>query len=113
MAIPDRVERKLNESLWGRPDGQHLTEVFAKLGIIDSDDFAEFFRRFWGPFRSDSIGYELLDVVEQEESILPNTEIVRQEFGFLIRFIFVTNLPNVWIFYQTAIDISYKYFQTN
>src|SRR5262245_41528922 len=74
VTIPENVEQKLSDRLWARPDLRRVDHALPKLGIADADDFAEFFRRFRGPFHSDSVGHELLDVVEQDESILSNTE---------------------------------------
>ena len=92
MTIPGNVELRLSDQLWKRPDYKMVNEAFAKLGISDSDDFAEFFRKFWGPFHSTKFGHELLDVIEQDESILSNTETAREEYGFPDNFVILSTV---------------------
>jgi hypothetical protein len=102
MTIPDKVEQRLSDSLWKRPDEERLDAALASLGIVGTDDFAQFFRRFWGPFRSDSIGHELLDVIEQDESILSNTKTARQELGLPERFVVVSTLNGLSVLVYDA-----------
>jgi len=92
MSIPSVVEAKLSEDLWKRGDESNVEEALTELGVNPASDFAEFFRRYWGPFHSARVGHELLDVIEQEESIVSVTQAVRDEFGFANRFIAISTL---------------------
>lgn len=87
MTIPEKVQQKLGDSLWKRPIDKDVNDALSRLGVPASDDFAEFYRKYWGPFRSRAVGHELLDVVQDDESILSNTGVARQEFAFPERYI--------------------------
>jgi hypothetical protein len=95
MAIPMNVEAKLSDELWKRKNDAGLDDAFAELGIESESEFAEFYRRYWGPFHSATLGYELLDVVEQDESVRSSTQAVREEFGFEDRFVVVSTLTGM------------------
>lgn len=92
MSIPIVVQDKLHEALWKRGSESNASAALKELGIDSSSEFAEFFRQYWGPFHSSRVGHELLDIVEQEESIITATEAAREEFGFPGRYIVVSTL---------------------
>lgn len=92
MSIPMAVESKLTDDLWKRGSESKIDSALESLGVDPSSDFAEFYRRFWGPFHSARVGHELLDVIEQDESVLSATQSVRDEFGFPNRFIAISTL---------------------
>lgn len=90
MAIPDGIERELIDQVWKRAAQTGLNAAFLELGVSVSDPLREFYSRFWGPFRSEVNGYELLDVIEQDESIVTNTRVLRQEFQFPDRYLAIS-----------------------
>lgn len=92
MAIPVKVKQKLSDQVWKRSNQSGLGNGFLELGIPSSDPFREFYSSFQGPFRSDKSGYELLDVIDQEESIVANTRVVREEFKFPRRYVILTSM---------------------
>lgn len=92
MAIPTTIERKLGNHVFHRTILTQLDNAFLELGISSSDPFREFYTQFQGPFASNRIGYELLDLIEQEESILSNTRIVRTKFDFPQRYVVLTSM---------------------
>ena len=95
MSVPAFVEARLADDLWKRSDESNVEEAFTELGVDPASDFAEFFRRYWGPFHSERIGHEVLDLIEQDESIVSATQTVREEFGFANRFIVVSTLTGM------------------
>lgn len=95
MAILESVKRKLSDDLWKRPRESDVDKALATFDLDPTSEFAEFFKTYWGPFSSHAVGYELLDLVEQEESVVSNTETVRKEFGFPNRFIVVSPLTGL------------------
>jgi hypothetical protein len=92
MAIPLSVESKLSDAVWARSRDSEIANALAELGVSPESEFAAFYSRYWGPFRSNRTGVELLDIVEQEESVLTNTRTVREEYGFPNQFIVVSSL---------------------
>jgi hypothetical protein len=92
MAIPDKVAQKLREQVWKRSSRVGLANAFTELGVPASDPFYEFYSKFHGPFRSDKIGFELLDVIEQDESIVTNTRLVREQLDFPSHYIVLTSM---------------------
>jgi len=95
MSIPSVVEQKLSEGLWRRGRDSNVDVALTSLGINQESDFADFYRQFWGPFHSSHVGHELLDIVEQDESIVSATQTVRNEFGLADRFIIVSCLTGL------------------
>lgn len=92
MAIPTKIEHKLSDQVWKRSNNSVLGNAFHELGVHPSDPFGEFYTSFQGPFRSSKISYELLDIIDQEESIVGNTRVVREKFEFPPRYIVLTSL---------------------
>ena len=90
--IPFNVQQRLVDHVWLRPSSNDVLPILSNLGIDSTSDFAVFFIKYWGPFRSLNAGIELLDIVEGDESIISNTMAVREEYGFPERFIVVTSL---------------------
>lgn len=102
MAIPEVVKRKLRDAVYQRPRGSNAEDVMAKLGIDLTSEFAEFYKTYRGGFDSRKTGFELLDLEEEDESVLSSTEIVRKEFSWPIRFIVIsTYLGNGVLVYDT------------
>ena len=92
MVIPEKIERKLSDHMWKRPSQAGLEDAFVELRVQADDPFCEFFRKFRGPFSSTNVAYELLDVTAQDESIVTNTRVVRQQFGFQERYLVVSSM---------------------
>lgn len=92
MAIPMKIEHKLSDQVWKRSNRSVLGNAFHELGVPPSDPFREFYASFQGPFRSGNSSYELLDIIDQEESIIANTRIVREEFEFPPRYVVLTSM---------------------
>jgi hypothetical protein len=92
MAIPSNVESKLSDAVWSRSRDSEIADALAELGVSSNSEFASFYAKYWGPFRSNRTGVELLDIVEQEESVLTNTRTVREEYGFPKQFVVVSSL---------------------
>lgn len=92
MLIPSNVESKLCEVIWLRSRDSQIADALAELGVSPESEFAKFYAKYWGPFRSNQTGIELLDLVEQKESVLTNTRLVRKEYNFPDQFIVVSSL---------------------
>lgn len=95
MAIPDTIERKLSDRVWKRSTQSGLEDAFTELGVPISDPFYEFYSKFFGPFRSKKFRFELLDLIDQEESIIVNTRVVREDFGFPSQYVVLTSIAGL------------------
>ena len=92
MTIPLSAAAKLSEPLWLRPVTSRVATVFTEFGIDPESNFAEFYSKYWGPFRSKSTGLELLDLVEQDESITSNTRAARDHYCIPKNLLVITSL---------------------
>lgn len=97
MTIPEGIEQKLGDQVWKRSSQTGLEDAFLELIVPRSDPFCEFYCKFWGPFRSSGVGHELLDVIEQDESIVTNTRIARRDLGFDNRYLVISSLSGLSI----------------
>jgi len=91
MAIPGNVELKLSNGAWHRSPESQVEAALEELGTSANSEFGSFYTKYWGPFRSEHTGMELLDIVEQAENVLTNTRAVRDEYSFPSRFVVVTS----------------------
>lgn len=92
MTIPASVEAKLNSAVWKRENENSIEEALTQLAVDHASDFAKFFRCYWGPFHGPALGHELLDLVEQDESIISVTHLMRKQFDLPDRFLVVSTL---------------------
>jgi hypothetical protein len=108
MAIPPTVEKFLNDSAWLRQSTVGLDDALSELGIAITDDIGEFFFKYWGPFSSDSVGYELLDLVEDDESILTSTRVGHEVLGFPSCFVILSSMNGLAVLvYDSATGCVY------
>ena len=79
--IPDAVKSLLAEPTYARANPDSVAPILSDLGVEHSL-LRSFLERYEGPFWSEHIGCEMLDLYEGEETIKSATETCRQRFGF-------------------------------
>jgi hypothetical protein len=73
---------ELDDPLYARRDPAVVDWAFVRLGVVVSEAFADFWRRYAGSFSSAESGYELLDLCEGSPSVVSQTEDCREVHGF-------------------------------
>lgn len=91
--IPSTVIDTLADPIYFRHDFEMVNSTLNDLGI-KNDEFIAFERRYEGPFWSERIGVELLDLYQGDRSIRSVTEICRDQFGFPDKFVVLTELSS-------------------
>lgn len=89
--IPEVVGRKLADPIYARRNPDKVDTVLIDLGATN-DVLRNFLRQYEGPFWSESLGLELLDIYEGNDSIRSVTGVCRQRFGFPDRLLVLTQL---------------------
>ncbi|PEY39462.1 1,3-beta-glucan synthase regulator [Bacillus cereus] len=90
--LPNKLERVLGEDIYKREDKGKVKEVLTNLGVEVSDTFSEFYHRYAGPFWEGHVPYELLDIVDEENTIESNTIIARNELGFPKKYLVLSEM---------------------
>jgi hypothetical protein len=90
--IPSSVPEVLCSPVYQRAKPELVDAAFATLGVSPPPDLVAFYRRFCGPFSSETTGFELLDAVEGEPSVLTQTMVCRSVHGFVNQFLVLTDL---------------------
>ena len=107
MQLPQSVERAVNDPAYLRSDASVVATTLARLGCPASPTFRAFYERYAGPFAG-SLGYELLDLVEQDENIVTQTEAGRTVHGFPPRYLVISNYAgNAVLVYDSQTDAVY------
>lgn len=80
--IFNQLNEKLGSEMYIRQDPNQVDIIIKQLGVEPSEFFCDFFKKYEGPFWEETIGFELLDVIEDNENIYSNTILCRSEFNF-------------------------------
>lgn len=80
--IPQVVKDSLDAPNYRRPEKMVATKALEKICPVSHSLLQEFCEEYEGPFWSEFVGYELLDLVEGKETIVTSTEICRKQFRF-------------------------------
>ncbi len=92
MSILDRLKEKLDSSTYARQNPNEVIQAFDRLNVKVSKAVEEFFLNFAGPFWEETIGMELLDVVDDEINIESMTMECRKEFSFPVHYLVLTEM---------------------
>ena len=80
-SIPQRIKGSLQEKKYSRGDKNLVSQALGRLGgghlLLQA-----FFEAYEGPFWSEYLGYELLDIADGSQTIETSTVICRNQFGF-------------------------------
>jgi hypothetical protein len=102
--LPINVERSVSDPVHTRNDPSVVTAAFNRLGCSGSDSFRAFYQRYAGPFGGSS-GFLLLDLVDQDENIVTQTEACRREHRFPERYLVISNhVGNAALVYDSETD---------
>ena len=89
--IPERVRQQL-DSTYERLDKKVVGAALSCLGIDAPAAFVEFYECYEGPFWSEDVPYELLDLVSETRNILEYTMLCRQQHNFPPKYLVLSEL---------------------
>jgi hypothetical protein len=105
MNILRRLDVLLSNPHLRRSDTVGVEEAFDELTTEHPTLLKEFFLRFRGPLGSNSTGFQLLDIIEDESSITTATKAIRKRFNIGPEWLVISNLlANGAIFYNAKTD---------
>jgi hypothetical protein len=90
--IPQILYEKLLLENCLRAETADAEAALAGLSVASESDFAEFFKLFNGPVGSENIGYQVLDIVGGDPSVITATEHLREQFGMPQRYLVISDL---------------------
>lgn len=85
------IKDVLADAIYLRSDPSVVGMELKRVGVNHSL-LQEFFEHYEGPFWSEYIGCELMDICADDENIVSATEICRKQFGFSIALLVLTRL---------------------
>ena len=108
-SIPQEIEFTLTDKVYKRYDRALAAEVLNKLNVSQNSLLFNFYINYEGPFWSEFLGYELLDVYEVIENIEAATSTCRDSFGFLESYLVISQISSgqvlVW---EAGTDMVYE-----
>lgn len=109
MDLINRLKECLDENIYKRDNEDEVMQTFKRLGVNASDIVIQFYRNFAGPFWEESIGFELLDIIDDKPNIESVTLTCREEFTFPSKYLILTELTiNEIIVLDSESDKLYK-----
>jgi hypothetical protein len=82
-----------------------ISDALAQLGAYGCETFRSFYENFRGPVGGNSMGYQILDIIEDHPSIITATYEIRSLFSLEEKWLVVSDLfANAALFYDTSTD---------
>ncbi len=109
MNIIEKLREILDTDIYARKDKKLVIQAFQRLKVNVSESVIEFFINFSGPFWEETLGMELLDIVEDDVNIEVMTNECRKEHSFPNQFLVLTEMcANEIIVLNTINDKVYR-----
>ena len=86
------LEKVLSDEIYIRTNKEEVSRVLSKLNVKPSKDFIEFYSKYEGPFWEETLGLELMDIIEDNNNIFKATNICREEYGFENKYLVLTEM---------------------
>lgn len=86
------LESILSDKIYIRTNKEEVSSVLSKLNVKPSKDFIEFYSKYEGPFWEETLGLELMDIIEDNNNIFKATNICREEYGFENKYLVLTEM---------------------
>ncbi|MBR1736425.1 MAG: SMI1/KNR4 family protein [Firmicutes bacterium] len=92
MDIEEKLRYVLKDEIYKRNDKSEVLAAFERLNVKVSNIFGKFYMNYEGPFWSENMGTELLDIINGDANIEKLTIICRGEFDFPKKYLVLTEL---------------------
>lgn len=107
--VLDFLKAKLSENIYSRDDIMQVINTLKDLEVSPSQEFIDFYSSYSGPFFEESLGFELLDIIEDSDNIYNLTLTCREQYGFENKFLVLTNMvANEVLVLDTESDKVYR-----
>lgn len=90
--LPKGLEKVLSDDIYLRNNKKAVVIAIEELGISPSKEFVEFYTTYSGPFWEETLGVELLDIIEENNNIVKYTNICREQYGFDNKYLILTEM---------------------
>ncbi|RYD65925.1 MAG: hypothetical protein EOP83_06290 [Verrucomicrobiaceae bacterium] len=106
--IPSRLYNYLAEWNCLREDTEESKKAITALPVPPKPDFVAFFERFHGPAGGDVLGYQILDIIDDDPSVITSTQQLRERFGLPFNYLVISDLlANALLIYDCSINAVY------
>lgn len=92
MSLPDSIIDELKDPVYRRSNAQLVGAALERLGVTPSPEFCEFYQAYEGPFWSETLGIEVVDLIANEDSIEALTQLCRSRYNFPPQVLVLTQL---------------------
>lgn len=86
------LEKILNDTIYLRSNKDDVIKAIKQLDISPSEEFVQFYETYAGPFWEETLGIELMDIIEDNNTILKLTNICREKHGFNKKYLVLTDM---------------------
>ena len=86
------LEEVLSDTVYLRNNKDNVIKAIKELDIRPSEEFIQFYQTYEGPFGEETLGIELMDIIEDNNNIFKSTNICRDEHGFNKKYLVLTNM---------------------
>jgi len=90
--LPKSLKEILNDTIYSRNNRDDVIKAIKELGINPSEEFIQFYTTYAGPFWEETLGIELMDIIEDNNNILKSTNICRDKHGFNKKYLVLTEM---------------------
>ncbi|MBU3154424.1 SMI1/KNR4 family protein [Clostridium estertheticum] len=90
--LPKGLRNVLSNDIYLREDKKAVFTALKELGIKPSNEFIEFYTSYSGPFWEETLGVELMDIIEENNNIFTYTNICREQYGFDNKYVILTEM---------------------
>ncbi len=106
--LPHAIYSVLADPVFQRDDKIKVETALSNFPVPVNSDFAAFFRLFRGPVGSDYVGYQLLDLIEEEPCMLSSTAELKDDFDVPDHFLVMSDfLADGILVYDCSTDRVY------
>lgn len=90
--LPNGLEEVLSDGIYLRNDKNEVIKAIKELDVNPSKEFIEFYTTYAGPFWEETLGVELMDMIQDNNNIVKSTNICRNEYGFNKKYLVLTEM---------------------
>ena len=90
--LPKGLKEILSDAIYSRNSKEAVIKAINDLDINPSEEFIQFYTTYVGPFWEETLGIELMDIIEDNSNILKLTNICRIEHGFDKKYLVLTDM---------------------
>tara|TARA_B100001559_G_C16494100_1_gene619882 strand:- start:941 stop:1363 length:423 start_codon:yes stop_codon:yes gene_type:complete len=92
LDLPKSLLDELKEPTYKRDDSSVVKAALDELGLSPSSLFVEFFETYEGPFWSEKLGYEMLDIISESPNMVEHTTLCREQYEFPAEYLVLTEI---------------------